>query len=126
MASISWVDRTMSVNMNVRVSARGSSASAAWAGAALACRFQRGSPVHGGDGLELVGRGAGPVEVPRGQRDVHLSRQEVASGEPVAGFVGERAPDRRAGGLHLALRQAEKRQAGLRVPAHLVRLPERL
>ena len=68
----------------------------------------------------------GPVEVARGQRDVHLRGQEVASGEPVAGFVGEGAPDRRARGLHLALRQAEQRQAGLRVAAHLVRLPERL
>jgi hypothetical protein len=49
----------------------------------------------------------------------------VAPGEAVLGFVGERAPDRRARGLHLALRQAEKRETGLRVPAHLVRLPER-
>jgi hypothetical protein len=206
----SWVDRAMSVNMNVRISARTREGAAACAGAALACasaaratsrtvprrskaeraaassraavsgspaarytaasairaravsyeasnschrgqparrlrsapalspdrelvlathalgdRLQRGGPVHGGDGLELVDRGAGPFEVARGQCDLHLRAQEVAPGEAVQGFVGERGPDRRARGLHLALCQAETRETGLRVPAHLARLPER-
>ena len=93
---------------------------------ALGDGLQCWGPVHGGDSLELVGRGAGPLQVARGQCDFHLRGQKVAPGKPVPGFIGERAPDRCARGLHLALRQAEKCHAGLWVPAHLVRLPERL
>src|SRR4029453_5710106 len=48
----------------------------------------------------------------------------MAPGEPIAGFVGKRAPDCRARGFYLALCQAEKREAGLRTPAHFVAPPE--
>src|SRR5262249_7738570 len=93
---------------------------------ALRGRVQRGGRVHVSDGLELIDRGAGPVEVAGGQCDLHLRGQELAPGEWVSGVVAAARFARRGSRLGLPLRSGEKRQAGLRISAQLVRLPESL
>jgi hypothetical protein len=91
-------------------SAPASSPAASWdlAAHARGGRCRRGSSVRGGDAVELVGRGAGPVEVSRGQGDVHLRGAGAGfgtrAGEPDA--TSKRSRDSSATALRIAVRAA--------------------